>query len=154
MNRYRDRPTRLPWPPMLLVAAVAIAYGLGMLHPFPLRFPGSHIVGYVFIAAAIAIDIWAAATLMGARTTVLPHRASSHLVTGGPFAFSRNPIYVAYVVLIAGIGLACGSFWYLLMALAHGVATHFLAIRREENHLLALFGYRYENYCRTVRRWI
>lgn len=154
MNAYRRRPSRIPWPPLILVLVVVAGFLAAQVHPLPLAFPMSHYLGYLLIAAAISVDVWAAATLLRAGTTLLPNRGSSHLVTGGPYRFSRNPIYVAYVVLIAGIGLAAGNAWFLPLAAAHGVATYFLAVRPEESHLLAMFGYKYETYCRSVRRFL
>lgn len=154
MNAYRRRPNRIPWPPLLLALVIVIAIAAGQVSPLPLAFPLARTVGYVLIVSAISVDVWAAATLVRAHTTVLPNRACSHLVTGGPFRFSRNPIYAAYVVLIVGLALATGNAWFLPLAVAHGIATHYLAIRREESHLIALFGYKYEDYCRAVRRWI
>jgi Putative protein-S-isoprenylcysteine methyltransferase len=154
MNAYRRRPNRIPWPPLILALTIVAAVAAGQIHPLPLAFPFSRILGYVIAVTAVSVDIWAAATLLKARTTVLPNRASSHLVTGGPFRFSRNPIYLAYMVLLVGLGLITGNAWFLPAALVHGIATHFLAVRREESHLIALFGYKYEDYCRAVRRWI
>jgi protein-S-isoprenylcysteine O-methyltransferase Ste14 len=90
----------------------------------------------------------------GYRTTIMPHRGSSYLVTQGPFRYSRNPIYVANVMLMAGLALFFANGWLLLLAPVNGILTQILAIKREENHLIAMFGYDYEAYCRRVRRWI
>lgn len=154
MNAYRKRPNTLPWPPMLLVGTLVCAIVLDRLIPFPLVFPGGRMLGYLLVILALVTDIWAVATLAAARTTVMPHRPSSHLVTRGPFRFSRNPIYLANLVLLAGLALALSNGWLVLLAIIDGLLTHYLAVRREESHLIAQFGYKYENYCRSVRRWI
>uniref|UniRef100_UPI0030DC50CC methyltransferase family protein n=1 Tax=uncultured Hoeflea sp. TaxID=538666 RepID=UPI0030DC50CC len=70
------------------------------------------------------------------------------------FGFSRNPIYVANMVLLVGMGCLSMNAWFLLLAPLDGILTHYLAVRREETHLLARFGYQFEAYCRKVRRWI
>ena len=44
-------------------------------------------------------------TMSRHRTTILPHRGSAHLVTDGPFSFTRNPIYLGNTMLTLGIGL-------------------------------------------------
>ena len=108
----------------------------------------------LLIILAIGVDVWAMRTLHEARTTVLPNRGSRHLVVHGPFRFSRNPIYVANMALLAGMGCLSMNAWFLLLAPVDGGMTYFLAVRREENHLLAKFGYQFEGYCRKVRRWI
>ncbi|MDP3525366.1 MAG: isoprenylcysteine carboxylmethyltransferase family protein, partial [Hoeflea sp.] len=116
--------------------------------------PGARTLGGALIGGALGIDLWAMKTLHEAHTTILPNRGSSHLVTQGPFGFSRNPIYVANMVLMIGIGLLSLNAWFLPLALVNGILTYMLAIRREENHLHAKFGYQFETYCRKVRRFI
>lgn len=154
MNAFRSRPNRLPWPPILLVGLTLAAIGLDMAMPLQISFSGMRPLGVVLIGLALCIDLWAMKTLYDARTTILPNRGSTHLVTQGPFRYSRNPIYVANMLLMIGMGLFAANGWLLLLAPIDGVLTHFLAVKREENHLIALFGYQYENYCRKVRRWI
>lgn len=154
MNARRARPNRFPWPPIILAGSILLSIGLQYLYPLEASFTFSRLLGAALIFAALATDIWAMKTLHDSSTTVLPHRASSHLVTKGPFQYSRNPIYVANMLLLTGIGLVTANGWFLIAAPLDGVLTHFLAVRREENHLHALFGFKYEDYCRRVRRWI
>lgn len=154
MNAYRSRPNTLPWPPILLVLMLVCGVALNNFLPLALVFPGGRILGIVLIATALSIDLWAMTTLRRAHTTIMPHRGSSHLVTEGPFKLSRNPIYLAYMVLLVGIGLFFQNCWLLPLAVLDGVLLHYLAIRGEESHLIAMFGYKYENYMKTVRRWI
>ncbi len=154
MNAYRARPNLIPWPPILIVSLTLVAIALGMLAPVPLGFAGARVLGAMLVALGLGVDLWAMKTLNDAHTTILPNRGSTHLVTQGPFRYSRNPIYVANMLLMAGLGLFSLNGWLLLLAPLDGVLTHVLAVRREENHLIALFGYQYETYCRKVRRWI
>ncbi|MDZ7602173.1 MAG: isoprenylcysteine carboxylmethyltransferase family protein [Hoeflea sp.] len=154
MNPYRARPNLIPWPPLLLVGLSLAAIGLNLVTPLQVDFPGARTLGGVLIGGALGIDLWAMKTLHEAHTTILPNRGSSHLVTHGPFGFSRNPIYVANLVLMIGIGLLSLNAWFLPLALVNGILTYMLAIRREENHLHAKFGYQFETYCRKVRRFI
>lgn len=154
MNAYRARPNLLPWPPILIVGLTLAAILLNMVVPLGIGFSGIRPLGIALILVALCIDLWAMKTLSDAQTTILPNRGSSHLVTQGPFGYSRNPIYVANVMLMLGMGLFSMNAWFLLLAPVDAVLTYFLAIRREEYHLTALFGYQYESYCRKVRRWI
>lgn len=154
MTSYREKPNLVPWPPLLLVAFTLTAIILGRLVPVPLEFGGARPLGILLIIVALGVDLWAMKTLHEAHTTVLPNRGSKHLVVHGPFGFSRNPIYVANMVLLIGMGCISMNAWFLLLVPVDGVLTHFLAVRREENHLLARFGYQFEAYCRKVRRWI
>ena len=154
MNAYRAKPNQVPWPPLLLVGLSVAAVLLNISSPMPLEFNGARAVGVALIAFALGVDLWAMRTLHEAQTTILPNRGSSHLVTHGPFAYSRNPIYLANMVLMIGMGCFSMNGWLLALAPVDGLLTHFLAVRREENHLIAKFGFQYECYCRKVRRWI
>ena len=155
MNAYRERPNRIPWPPIILIAAALLSILAGMFYPVPFaQTVALRIAGGILLVVAIAVDIWSMATLRSAHTTVLPTKKSDHLVTAGPFAYSRNPIYTANVLLLVSLGLILANAWFVPFAVLTAIATHYLAIRREELHLLAVFGAEYESYCRRVRRWI
>jgi protein-S-isoprenylcysteine O-methyltransferase Ste14 len=154
MNAYRERPNFIPWPPLLLVGFTLAAIALNSVVPLPLEFSGTRTLGVALIVFALGIDLWAMRTLHEAQTTILPNRGSSHLVVQGPFRYSRNPIYLANMLLLVGMGCFSMNGWFLLLAPIDGIVTYFLAIRREERHLLARFGYQFEDYCRKVRRWI
>lgn len=154
MTERRNQPNTVPWPPLLIAGLTALAIALNMIVPMDPGFSRLWIPGAILIATALAVDLWAMKTLNDARTTILPHRGSLHLVTRGPFAFSRNPIYLANLMLMAGLGLLFANGWLLLLAPVNAVLTQILVIKREESHLIALFGYEYEAYCRRVRRWI
>ncbi|MCB1420677.1 MAG: isoprenylcysteine carboxylmethyltransferase family protein, partial [Notoacmeibacter sp.] len=141
MSANLERPNRIPWPPLLYGSAILAAVGAQFL--FPLGFawiphPFSDIlfaIGWVIIAAALALDFSAMATLHRARTTVWPNRRSDHLVSSGPFRITRNPIYVGNTMLMIGVGLVSGILWFILLAFAAAFATQKLAIEREERHL-------------------
>jgi Phospholipid methyltransferase len=75
-----------------------------------------------------------------------------HLVTTGPYAWTRNPMYLGHLIFFAGLAL-------LLSGVAWGVfAAHALwfdrRVREDEASLAALFGEPYRDYLRRVKRWI
>jgi protein-S-isoprenylcysteine O-methyltransferase Ste14 len=151
-------PNRCPWPPLIYLAAIAASVLLAIVYPLPwIGGPLADILfaaGWLTVAAAIAIDIAALRALRQANTTVLPNRVSEHLVTSGPFALTRNPIYLGNTMLTTGIGLIVGSVWFLLFAVLAAFVTQKLTIEREERHLEARFGKRYRDYRHRVRRWL
>lgn len=158
MSKDQDRPGALPWPPILYVAALAAGVVLHWLVPLPwLPPPLSEIlfaVGWLMVAGAVAIFVAAIRTMRRAKTTVMPTRASEHLVTTGPFSFTRNPLYLANTMVLIGIGLIVGIVWLILLAPVAAFATQKLAIAQEERHLEVRFGKKYRDYARKVRRWI
>lgn len=158
MTTVEKRPNTLPWPPIVYVAAVAAAIVLHWLLPLPwIPRPLSELlfaVGWLVVGAALAVEFSAMRTMARAKTTIMPHRGSDHLVTSGPFSFTRNPIYLGNTMLMIGIGLIAGIVWFVLLAPVAAFVTQKLAIEREEQHLEIRFGKKYRDYAKKVRRWI
>ena len=150
------RPSAIPWPPLLFVAALAAGVLLGRLTPLP--WPGlddlaARSIGYGLGAAGIALMAWGFLTLYRANTTVLPHRRVDRLVTHGAYRFRRNPIYMGEVLALLGLAQATGNIWMALMAPAFAAGVLVLAILPEERHLEARFGEAYLDYKARTRRW-
>jgi protein-S-isoprenylcysteine O-methyltransferase Ste14 len=158
MTDIQNSPNRLPWPPIIYLAAIAISIALGLLLPLPwISAPLSDILfaaGWLLVAAMVALDFSAMRTMARAKTTIMPNRASEHLVTTGAFSFTRNPIYLGNTLLMIGVGLITGIAWFLPLAIVAAFLTQKLAIEREERHLEGRFGKRYRDYAKRVRRWI
>lgn len=158
MTEPRRPPSRFPWPPVIYFTAIVVGIVLNLVYPLPwIGEPLSDMLvatGWVLLAAVLAIDVSAMRTLWRARTTIMPHRASDHLVTSGAFSFTRNPIYLANTLLVIAVGLISQIVWFLPLALLAAFLTQKLAIEREELHLDQHFGKKYRDYRKRVRRWI
>ena len=151
----RARPNSLPWPPIILAAALALGFALERVAPWGALLPGwAASVGYAIAALGLALDVWAMATMTRARTNILPNQAADRLVTSGPFAFSRNPIYLGNTLLTFGVGLAARAPWLLPLAFVAALLVERLAIRREEAHLDAKFGPAWKAYAAATPRWL
>jgi protein-S-isoprenylcysteine O-methyltransferase Ste14 len=106
------------------------------------------------LLAVVALLVSAIRTMSRAKTTLNPNGIPDHLVIGGPFAVTRNPMYLANTLLLIGVGLIFGIVWFLLLAVVAAFATQKVAIEREERVLTAKFGKKYRDYAKRVRRWI
>jgi len=148
----------MPWPPLIFAAATLASVFLNGFYTLPwFGQPLSGVLlalGCVMVAAFVALNVAAVRAMRRAGTTVRPDRGTDHLVTDGPFSFTRNPLYVAGTLLLLGIGLVSGIAWFLLLAIVAAFAVQKLAIEREERHLQARFGETYLDYAGRVRRWI
>lgn len=155
MRDLAIRPRTLVPPPLVYAVALGVAWWLeGRLS---LAFGGGgagRLAGWGLIGIGIAGFTWALAAIWGHRTTVNPYKAASNLVTRGPFAYSRNPIYVSDWFVYLGVTLLLGSAWPLLFAPLVWVVMRFGVIAHEEAHLLAKFGDDYRVYQARVRRWL
>lgn len=150
-----QRPSTLIPPPLVYAVGLIVAW---WLEPrFPLGFtvtPLLQALGWTGVALGGGLMLWAAFTIWRHHTTVNPYKGASELVTSGPFAFSRNPIYLADLVVYLGVMFLLGSLWPLVFAPLVWVIMRYGVIRYEEDHLRARFGAPYNDYCARVRRWI
>ena len=80
-------------------------------------------VGWLAILAVVALWVTAVRTMTRAKTTLNPNGEPSHLVTSGPFAVTRNPLYLANTLLMIGVGLVSGIAWFILLAFIAAFAT-------------------------------
>lgn len=80
--------------------------------------------------------------------------APSQLLVTGPFSWSRNPLYVAYVVTLCSCALASGSWLALGCPLLGFGVLNGLIIPIEELRMAEEFGDDYRRYCQQVRRWL
>jgi protein-S-isoprenylcysteine O-methyltransferase Ste14 len=152
-----DRPSRIPWPPILLGGAIVAAWALGRVAP--IEWPGlndwpARAVGYAMGGCGIALAVWAILTLKRAGTTIRPDARAVRLVTSGPYRRLRNPIYLADVMILLGIAELTHNIWFVAAAVVFALLVTWLAILPEERHLEALFGDEYRAYKATTRRWI
>lgn len=148
----------VPWPPLIYVVAIVASVVLHSLYPLPwFGSPMSDIlvpVGWLALLATAALFFSAFHALRQAKTPINPNAQPEHLVTGGPFGITRNPIYLADTLLLIGVGLVFGITWFLPLALIAAFATRKIAIDKEERWLMDKFGKRYRDYAKRVRRWI
>lgn len=139
-------------PPVWLLACMAVAWSIARIHaPFgdTLLWPGRVLIGLSLLAM-----LWAAVAFQQAKTTIVPHLQPSALVETGPYRFSRNPIYVADLVILAGWCLSLGSLVGLVLLVPLYFALLRLFILPEEGRLRTGLGQPYIDYCGRVRRWI
>jgi protein-S-isoprenylcysteine O-methyltransferase Ste14 len=151
-----SRATRLPWPPVLIAAGIVAALVLRRL--YPLQWPGlddlpARVIGYGLGVAGLSLMAWGFLTLQRANTTIWPNRRAGHLVTGGAFAFRRNPIYMGEILMFLGLAELTHNIWFAVMAPLFAIAILVLAILPEERHLEERFGQDYLDYKERTRRW-
>lgn len=114
----------------------------------------NHPLGWLLVAAGLVLMLWTMWTFWRHKTTVNPYKAASALCTGGPFQFSRNPIYLGDWLILSGVALLLNSLWPMVFAPIIWALIRYGVIRHEEAHLEAKFGDAYREYKSRVRRWI
>ncbi len=145
-------PKWLDLPPIWLIAMMVLGYAAAFAAPAP-DWPVPW-VGAGVMALGVGLTIWAALGFRAAKTTIVPHQAPSALITTGAFACSRNPIYLADVLVLIGWALILGAGLALLPAVIFVWIIRTRFISPEEERLSEAFGETFESYKATVGRWI
>jgi protein-S-isoprenylcysteine O-methyltransferase Ste14 len=143
-------------PPVLYGGAFLLGIGLDRLVPIDAAVPEllRHGAASLLIVLGLGLAGWAAWLFHRAGTGIPTWQAATRFVDSGPYAFSRNPMYLGITAAYAGLALALASIWALLLLAPVLVVMDRLVIAREEHYLAARFGSAYEAYLRRVRRWL
>jgi len=142
-------------PPRLFL--ISIVAGLLLQLLWPLNFANNVatvLLGLSLIGGSLGLMFWADGTFKRWDTAVNPDNPTTILVTSGPYRFSRNPMYLAFVLIQLGIGLAVSSWWLLIALLPAWIILRWGVIAREEQYLTEQFDAAYLEYKTAVRRWL
>ncbi|HEY3531443.1 MAG TPA: isoprenylcysteine carboxylmethyltransferase family protein [Nocardioides sp.] len=148
-------PTFRLWPPVAVGAPLLIGLLLTWLVGGPWG-PSrdASALGWVLLIVFAMWNGWALLTMRRHRTGLLPGEPSTTVLAVGPFARSRNPLYVGLLVASAGVALLAGSLWAVLALPVEWALLRWGAVLPEERYLSAKFGPEYADYRGRVRRWL
>ena len=142
-------------PPVIYVLGLLAGWWLERKYPL-VHLPvyvragvGVALVGQGFIVArAGARAVWKA------NSSIIPIKPTTAIVTDGPYAGSRNPMYLGMVLIYIGVALLMQSAWALILLPPVILGMNWLVIAKEERYLAGKFGEPYLAYKSKVRRWI
>lgn len=109
--------------------------------------------GVFLCAAGLLLLLWSLLSFRQSFRIGIDQDHPGALITSGAFGFSRNPIYVAFAVVLIGQFLIFPN-WILLAAIVAAVALFHRQVLREEDHLKRHHGQYYLEYCNRVRRYL
>jgi len=88
------------------------------------------------------------------RGTLMPTFPTEHLVVGGLYRYTSNPMYVGVLTATLGEAVLFHSLWMLAYAIVIWLLIDQFIRRYEEPTLRRRYGPEYESYCDQVRRWV
>jgi len=142
-------------PVMLFYFYLVFAHAFGwpsvatrpLIHSAPMAW-----AGVLACAAGLLLLLWSLISFRQSFRIGIDTDKPDALITSGIFAFSRNPIYVAFAFVLIGEFLIFPN-WVLLIYLAGFAALVHRQVLREEDYLRVHYGREYLDYCRRVRRY-
>lgn len=143
-------------PAVIFLVFGLLMYGVANVLPFgEFDFFGRKILLKILLALAVIIALIALLQFFFSGITANPGTPgkTKKLVTNGIYQFSRNPMYLALLLLLLGWGLWLGNAFNTLVAAGFVYYMNAFQIKPEEESLLKIFGTEYKQYCILVRRW-
>jgi protein-S-isoprenylcysteine O-methyltransferase Ste14 len=144
----------LDLPPLWLALMLVAAWAQTVLLPGPEFGPWARFAGTLLIAGGLVLIGLAFAEFRRADTSVVPHQEPRAILTSGIYRFSRNPIYLADLLLLAGFSLRWSAWLGLILVPVLAVILTRRFILPEEDRLRAGFGPEFAQWASRTRRWL
>ena len=142
-------------PPAYLLVAIILQLLLHFMVPVVRLIPAPwNLLGILPLALGTAMNLIADGAFKRVETTVKPFQESSELVTDGIYAYTRNPMYVGYLLMLTGLAILTRSLTPWLVIPVFAVLMVRVFIQDEERMLTEKFGETWDKYSRRVRRWV
>lgn len=152
-----DNPGVIAPPPLIFFGFLLLGWGIDRLFGTPFVAMDEmtrRVAAVVLILIGLAIEMWATGLFRRAETNPMPWTPTTALVIEGPYKYSRNPMYVGFVLTYLGLALGLESGAALILLIPCIAVISWGVIGREERYLEAKFGEPYRAYRGRVRRWL
>lgn len=158
LKSEEDSPQVL-FPPLVPVVALIVAVAMEWIWPLdflPPVFTFSWALGLGLVI--FVIGLWLAMSAMWrfrqAGTNIVPTRSAKAVVTDGPYRFTRNPMYLAFLLDVTSLSLVFSLEWGLILVPVMWFVIDRFIIPKEEAYLTKKFGADYQVLLDQTRRWI
>ncbi|WP_157272046.1 methyltransferase family protein [Azohydromonas aeria] len=146
---------RIPPVALVIIFAVFMA-ALAYAVPASVQIPAKDLFASVLACAGVLIALAGVLAFRRHKTTVNPFtpEQSSSLVATGIYRFSRNPMYLGFLLVLAGWGVHLANWVSVLLLPAFVAYINRFQIEPEERALAKRFGQQFTAYSQSVRRWL
>ena len=141
-------------PPHVAIISLIIIIFLHYLMPTPLIQRPYNYFGILFFAAGLLFLFLSFGIFKRKETPILPGQKPTALVIEGPYKFTRNPMYLGVTTALLGVTIFLGDILAFLAPIIFFIFVSIRFIPREEKLMESLFGKKYLDYKKKVRRWI
>lgn len=112
------------------------------------------VIGILFLLFAVYFGTRSMNQFIQTKNTIIPNKPAESLQTTGVYHSTRNPMYLALVMLYLGLSCLIGNWWNIILLPLLFLIIQEYIIKREEKYLVHKFGQEYIDYSHRVRRWI
>lgn len=151
----KDTPSVIAPPPLIYLSGLLLGGIVSWFYPFPfLPKTLAIIIGILMIFVGIGAIALIWKQMRDVKTNIEPWKPTTAILDTGFYAVSRNPIYLAMILIYLGASCLFNSIWFLPFLPMAILIINYGVILREEKYLEAKFGAEYLSYKSRVRRWI
>ena len=141
-------------PPHVALSSLVVIIFLHYLIPTPFIHKPYNYFGILFFIVGLIILFWSFGLFRKKETPILPGQKPTALVIEGPYKFTRNPMYLGVTTALFGIAIYLGDILAFLSPIVFFIFVSIRFIPREEKLMEKLFGKKYLEYKKRIRRWI
>ncbi|MBC8196401.1 MAG: isoprenylcysteine carboxylmethyltransferase family protein [Candidatus Marinimicrobia bacterium] len=156
MEKNNDKGAGVKFPPPIVqLIWIIIGFTIQNYKPISLGFNQmAQYLGLLIIGIGISLLLHIHQKFKNAKTNIKPRKPTTNIITTGIYAYSRNPIYLAFNFFSIGLGVFYDNIWVLISIFPSMTFIYFIAIKKEEKYLEKIFGNEYIEYKKSVRRWV
>ena len=142
-------------PPHIAISVLFLALLLDYWFP-QYRFitGGFRYIGVLIFVLGLSMTFTSFYLFKKNKTPIMPGQKPTFVVMNGPYNFTRNPMYLGVATALTGVAVYIGNLLAFLSPIIFFMATNFFYVPREENIMEQLFGKKYSEYKKKVRRWL
>lgn len=142
-------------PPITAILLIIVAHLITLVFPeMKVVFFKSLLLAALFMLVGIGIIAWSFILFQIKRTTLNPNKKPQKMIISGPYRLSRNPMYLGLLLLLLGYALWRGEIIFLIPPVVFFFLMDKVVIPFEEKLVKEGMGDKYENYLKTVRKWL
>ena len=141
-------------PPIAFFSAILLGIALNRAWPLPFIPTTLGLLGPLITLGAVLLFLLSLQEFRAAGTSVRGSERSTTIVRTGPYRFSRNPIYLSFILLMLGLSIWLNDLWLLITLVPAVGFIVTVVIPREERFLERNFHDQYSSYRASVRRWL
>jgi protein-S-isoprenylcysteine O-methyltransferase Ste14 len=141
-------------PPIIFLCAILLGIALNRLWPLHFVPRNVGLIGPLVTLCAVLLFLFSHREFRAAGTSVRGSERTTTIVRTGPYRFSRNPIYLAFILFVLELSVWLNNLWQLVTLVPAIGIIAMVVITREERFLERNFRDQYSSYKTRVRRWL
>ena len=143
-------------PPVLpaILVIVGLVVHLAVWRAVVLPWGLNYVLGAALVVLSVGLAIWAHWSFRRRGESLAVHVKTRHVVMDGAYEWGRNPVYLAFLLMILGMGCLFNGLAVVVMVVPAFVWLNWYVVPREESKLRAGFGDAYGRYTGRTHRWL